>query len=60
MTKKHFKAIAEILQRHEPQDEHSKEHNYWEFICKDFGDYFAKENPRFNKFKFYNACWGIK
>ena len=45
-TRKHYKAIAEILKQHKVNSE----------VVADFARYFAADNERFNKQQFYNAC----
>ena len=45
-TRKHYKAIAEILAQHKVNSE----------VVADFAGYFAADNERFNKQQFYNAC----
>ena len=61
MTKKDYIAIAEILQDAEPQEPNDlRLHSYWALICLDLGKYVAKDNPRFNKQIFYNACYSVK
>jgi hypothetical protein len=56
MTKKHFKAIAEIIKE-------SYNPAYDMFAGKEFvnkiTDYLATQNPHFDREKFLNAC-GIK
>ena len=59
-TRQHYKAIAEIIRE---QKEHVRVftgHMMAEAACKDIAaqlaDYFAKDNPRFDREKFLNAC----
>ena len=64
LTKKHFKAIAEILK--EFSDPERTDHiagaegmmAYYEmdFLIERFGEYFKKENPLFDEKKFQDAC----
>ncbi len=46
LTRKHFKAIAEILNH--------KEADYGEVM--EFVNYLQAENPRFDRARFINAC----
>ena len=50
MTKKHFKAIANILSRAIGVDIGELKQ-----LAYSFADYLATENPRFNKSKFIDA-----
>ena len=52
MTRKHYKAIAEIINKSE------KAHllNYAGSVMQRFIDYFEKDNPEFNRDKFIKAC----
>jgi len=65
MTKKHFKAIADIIyiQHKEYISQYNKDNNYadgygqsCQDIANELTDYFAKENPRFDRDKFLTAC----
>ena len=56
LTKKDFKAIAEIIKRNNCW----KEEYYTEKIAKAFADYFATQNPRFDRERFMQACELIK
>lgn len=56
MTRKHFKAIAEILQRFEPEDSEVIQHSIWIDLCSQFATYFLSENPRFDVEEFRKAC----
>ena len=51
LTKKHFEKIAEIIRK-------NKEKQDFESVCNDLANYFAEENPLFNKSKFMEACKG--
>ena len=46
MTKKHFKAIAEIIKYSEDKQD----------IMIKLANYFAQENPRFDRERFVDAC----
>ena len=47
LTKKHFKAVAEILSKHNANKE----------LIAEFSQYFKTENSLFNAEKFYTACF---
>lgn len=60
-TRQHYKAIAEIIK--EQQKEASKACGMgFSFTCKigrlaiELADYFAKDNPRFDRERFLAAC----
>ena len=55
MTKKHYEAIANIMKGYIPNAK-SKSFKY---IAEDLADYFAQDNPKFDRERFLNAC-GIK
>ena len=50
VSKKHFKAIAEILHSHQADEN----------LIQDFIDFLSKENERFMPDKFRCACNGVK
>ena len=50
LSKKHYKAIAEILELN-CRDKEDKV-----VLVERFSDYFKKDNPLFNESKFYQAC----
>ena len=50
LSKKHFKAVAEILLANQSHDA----------LIEDFVQYFARENDRFMPDKFRAACHGLK
>lgn len=61
MTKKHYIAIAAIIAAGEPL--HGKDEKetkalqaYREIIAGELADYFATDNPRFNRTRFLQAC----
>jgi len=68
-TKRHYKAIAEIIKNNTctalPEPNHDtliridahKEAGIW--IALNLADYFAEDNPRFDRQRFLAAC-GIK
>lgn len=57
LTKKHFVAIAEILEAERSiQRDISAARIAVSAITFSLADYFAKENPRFNRAEFYRAC----
>ena len=47
LSRKHYVAIAEILNQAEVT--HA--------LCRDFAEYFAKDNPRFDEARFLNASY---
>ena len=49
MSRKHFIRIATIL----------REHDANHYVIMDFCDYFASENPNFDREKFVSACKGV-
>lgn len=53
MTRKQFQDIAEILHRHDRRTDDIGATNYLMYC---FVEYFEKQNPRFNKDKFIEAC----
>ena len=56
-TRQHYKAIAEIVKN-------AKERDFWSSfrvqalarIAYDLADCFGKDNPRFDRQKFFDAC----
>lgn len=57
MTKKHFKAIAEIIKRH--CDLQNIDSAVEETVCdiiSDLSDFLATTNPLFDRTKFLDAC----
>lgn len=58
LTKKHFKAIAEIINKniaYEDTSEKAKDYIYSEII-NELSEYFKTENPLFDEDKFKGAC----
>ena len=59
MTKKHYEAIASILERMHP-DEDSLSYQYelsrFTELAERLADYFATDNPRFDRVRFLTAC----
>lgn len=51
MARKHYKAIAEIIKENRLKDDTAS----WRMIKK-LADYFAIDNPRFDRQKFITAC----
>jgi hypothetical protein len=56
MTKKHYEAIAKALKTHKPHENWLNKHTQYELMVCDLAAYFAQDNPRFDKYKFYEAC----
>jgi len=55
LTRKHFKAIAEIIRPFFcPQSDIKR------IFCENLADYFATENERFDRNKFLKACGVLK
>jgi hypothetical protein len=53
MTRKDYVAVSEILQGYKG----AMIDQYWfEDLINDFADFFAKDNPNFNRDKFKIAC----
>ena len=51
MTRKHYKAIAEIINKNRK----SNNAGTWRMITR-LADYFTADNDRFNRNKFIKAC----
>lgn len=57
MTKKHFEAIAYILQTHSfTLGDEELQHSNFRTTCRAFASFFAGENCRFDRTKFLAAC----
>ena len=61
LTKKHYKAIAKIVKSrytsYDPYDPEEDNMAYGiENLMWSLADYFAKDNPQFDKNKFLTAC----
>ena len=58
LTKKDFKAVAEIIKDSYNYDWCGREMSKVCFnrVAKRFANYFATQNPRFNRQKFLDAC----
>ena len=54
LSKKHFKAVAEIINKALLQNQEKEE------LIQTFVDYFATENAQFMPDKFRCACHGVK
>lgn len=54
LTKKDFKAVAEIIDY--DGDRHYYDRHTCEEIAKQLADYFATQNPRFDRERFMKAC----
>lgn len=53
MTRKEFEAIAEIISGYQNA---MIDNFWWEDLVNDFANYFAGNNPNFNREKFTKAC----
>ena len=56
MTKKHYEGIAAALLKHKPNKNWLNKYQQYELMVIDLAAFFAKDNPLFNKYKFYEAC----
>lgn len=52
VSKKDFKAVAEIIKKNNCW----REEYYTEKTAIDFADYFATQNPQFDRERFLQAC----
>lgn len=50
MTRKHFERVAAMLKRHKDCALCA------ELLSKEFAEWFAEENPRFDRDRFMEAC----
>ena len=60
-TQKHFKAIAKVIADYRPghrSEWHLAIHATLELVSSDLADYFASQNERFDREKFFAACRG--
>lgn len=60
LSRKHYKAIAEIVKSHTDVHDHP-DLNCWEAIdtepfIANLADYFAQDNPQFDRSRFLEAC----
>ena len=53
MTRKDYVAVSEILAGYKLA---MIDGYWWEDLVNDFADFFAKDNPNFNREKFIEAC----
>jgi hypothetical protein len=61
LTKKHFEAIADILNRHlELERTNVTKYLLINIIAADLGAYFDSENDRFDLARFLNRVQGVK
>ena len=59
LTKKDFKAIAEIIKKNTHEQFMFGGNTFWlskQYTCRDLADYFATQNSRFDRQKFLDAC----
>ena len=58
LTRKDFKAVAEIIETERDvwECKNSTARSALAQIARDLADYFATQNPRFDRQKFLNAC----
>jgi hypothetical protein len=55
LSKKYYKAIAYTLSLSTPVKE-SEFRDFWTVLCDNFAEYFKRDNPRFDKYRFTQAC----
>ena len=55
-TKQHYKAIAEIIRPHLLVSKIRKDGAQVADIALELADYFAQDNPRFDRERFLEAC----
>lgn len=60
LTRKDFKAVAEIIAQRKPSFTTSREDigkmTACRYLAIDLADYFAAQNPRFDRSRFMQAC----
>lgn len=56
MTKKHYEAIAKILDTMREKCEAVQLKGLAQHTCEDFANYLQEENPRFDRARFLQAC----
>ncbi len=59
VTKKDFKAIAEIVKSNTHEQFKFGDDTVWlskQYTCRDLADYFATQNPNFDRKRFMEAC----
>lgn len=57
LHRKDYKAVAAIVNRCSGPDSHySYQTTHTDDLCKDLADYFATDNPRFDRERFLTAC----
>ena len=52
LSKKHFEAIAKVIDENTPHNDDTKQ-----LLVNAFCNYFKTQNKNFNSFRFYNACF---
>lgn len=55
-TRQHYKAVAEIIKKHSSEDNFSIKVIDVDVLTYHLADYFAKDNERFDREKFLEAC----
>ena len=53
LSKKHYEAIAKIFKKNHVELSNA---DIDFIVCRDFADYFEKDNPLFQRYKFLVAC----
>ncbi len=56
MTRKHYKAIADILNKANELQAKGMIEDCWLYIVHNLSDYMAIDNPLFNRVRFQEAC----
>jgi hypothetical protein len=57
MDRKHYRAIASIINKaYDDSIDHSYDTQGIKDIIQGLSDFFASDNPRFDKTKFFNTC----
>ena len=59
MTKKHYEAIARILQGYKLAPMYENDYSDYrtsDHIAEDLADYFQTDNPKFDRTRFLQAC----
>lgn len=56
LTKKHFKAIAEVVNKVTEEDVFTTNDDFRQTISQELANYFVTQNPQFDRQKFLDAC----
>lgn len=55
-AKRHYEAVALVLQKCKPQDGYTRETVNWQHIRNELADMFARDNGQFKRDRFERAC----